>query len=258
MNKICVITGAYGAIGKAIATGIAQLHFQVFIIGRDEVRICKAANEISEKTGNKEIIPITLDLSRKSEIEAFADNWNRPLHLLINNAATAPNKRIETNEGIEMQWAVNVLGYFWMMEYFHSFMKDIDDARIVNVASYWAGGLDLKDPEFKKRLYDNDTAYRQSKQADRMLSKIFADKLTPSGISVNTCHPGDVNSKLSSDLGFDGHESPSKGAETPLWLSTSPEIKGVSGCYFEHCKAVSDSFVSNIKELEMLDKVCSA
>jgi NAD(P)-dependent dehydrogenase (short-subunit alcohol dehydrogenase family) len=102
----------------------------------------------------------------------------------------------------------------------------------VNVASYWAGKLDLGDLEFKRRSYHNNTAYMQSKQADRMLTVAFAERLAPYDITVNSCHPGDVNSKLSNNLGFGGFETPDQGASTPVWLATSPEVEGVMGKYF--------------------------
>jgi len=81
------------------------------------------------------------------------------------------------------------------------------------VASYWAGDLDIDDLEFKHRPYSNGAAYRQSKQANRMLTVAFAERLAEHRISVNACHPGDVNSNLSNDLGFGGHESPGEGNE---------------------------------------------
>ena len=73
--------------------------------------------------------------------------------------------------------------------------------------------LTSNDLEFKRRNYDNDKAYRQSKQADRMLSAAFAEKLKPFQITVNACHPGDVNSVLSNNLGFAAMKRPSKAQE---------------------------------------------
>ncbi|MEI6456423.1 MAG: SDR family NAD(P)-dependent oxidoreductase, partial [bacterium] len=159
-------------------------------------------------------------------------------------------------EGIEMQWATNVLGYFWMTSFFSGFMKNMEDARVVDVASYWAGGLDLSDLEFRRREYDNDSAYRQSKQANRMLSVAYSEKLKPDGISVNACLSGDVNSKLSNSFGFGGHETPDEGAATPVWLATSPELKGVTGHYFEHLHETNCPFVKDKKAVERLFEIC--
>jgi NAD(P)-dependent dehydrogenase (short-subunit alcohol dehydrogenase family) len=136
-------------------------------------------------------------------------------------------------------------------------MENQEDARIVNVASYWAGGLDLGDPEFRRRVYDNDASYRASKQADRMITVAFADRLAGKGITVNSCHPGDVNSKLSNFFGFGGHETPDEGADTPVWLATDPSLRGVTGKYFEHRRQATCSFSGDKKAVERLFNLCS-
>jgi NAD(P)-dependent dehydrogenase (short-subunit alcohol dehydrogenase family) len=251
-----IITGAYGAIGKAIARKMAEKNYRTVLAGRDEKKLLQAADEIKKQTGNEHVSYELVDLSRKSSIEAFSKRWEGPLHVLINNAATGPRKRTETPEGIEMQWATNVLGYFWMTRFFSGFMNNLEDARVVDVASYWAGGLDLSDLEFRRREYDNDAAYRQSKQANRMLSVAYAERLAPFGITVNACLSGDVNSKLSNSFGFGGHESPDEGAATPVWLAAAPELKGVTGHYFEHLHETGCPFVKDKKAVERLFEIC--
>jgi len=255
-NKTAIITGAYGAIGKAIARNIASKGFKTILVGRDEAKLRMVCKEIGEITGSSNLQMEVVDLSRKQQILDITAHWNEPLNLLINNAASSPRHRTETMEGIEFQFAANVLGYFWMTEYFMPFMKNTEDARIVNVASYWAGGLDLSDLEFRKRKYDNDSAYRQSKQANRMLTVAFARKLESYGITVNACHPGDVNSKLSNDLGFGGHETPDEGASTPVWLATDPSVRNITGKYFEHLRQVDCPFSKDLAAIEKLYKIC--
>jgi len=155
-----------------------------------------------------------------------------------------------------MQWATNVLGYYWMIRYMSPHMRGQKDARIVNVASYWAGGLNFNDLEFKTRYYNNDEAYRQSKQADRMLSAGYASRLKDSGINVNACHPGDVVSKVASDLGYGGGDTPDQGADTPVWLATSNEVEDQSGHYYEHRERRHCPFMSDTKGVEKLMDVC--
>ncbi len=254
--RTAVITGAYGAIGKAIARKIAQKKFKTILVGRNEAKLSDTVKEIAQVTGNNDIDFQVVDLSRKNSIEAFSRRWKGPLHVLINNAATGPRQRSETPEGIEVQWATNVLGYFWMMSFFCDFMKGLDDARIVNVASYWAGGLDFTDLEFRRRSYDNDAAYRQSKQADRMLTVAFSHRFRSSGITVNSCHPGDVNSKLSNSFGFGGHETPDEGAATPVWTATDQGLKGITGRYYEHLQETRCSFSRDHAAIEKLYDIC--
>ncbi|MDP1621249.1 MAG: SDR family NAD(P)-dependent oxidoreductase [Bacteroidales bacterium] len=255
-QKNAIVTGAYGAIGRAIAEGIAAKGFRVTLVGRDLTQLENARATIIQRTSNPEIFIEAVDLGLHHEILEFSRRFEQPLHLLVNNAATAPRKRTETAEGIEVQWATNVLGYFWMIKYLQQLMEGSPGARIVNVASYWARGLNLGDPEFESRSYDNDAAYRQAKQADRMLSVAFAERLHSKGITVNSCHPGDVNSKLSNAFGFGGSESPEQGAETPLFLSLSEEVNSITGKYYEHLRPVVCPFSRDQKAVEQLFDLC--
>jgi len=257
--KSVLVTGATGAIGKSIARLIAeQDNNMVTIIARNESKAQKVVDELIHTSGNENIAYKICDLSRQAEIKSLAQQWDTPLQILINDAGVTPRRREETPERIEMQWATNVLGYFWMMKYFSTILKQHGPSRIVNVASYWAGNLDIEDPEFNNRYYNNDTAYRQSKQANRMLTAAFSRKLKDKGISVNACHPGDVRSTLASNLGYGGHETPDQGAATPVWLATSGELEGVTGKYFEHERISYCSFSSDLEMTEKLYEMCDS
>jgi NAD(P)-dependent dehydrogenase (short-subunit alcohol dehydrogenase family) len=189
-------------------------------------------------------------------VAALAARWRGPLHVLVNNAATAPRRRQETAEGLEVQFATNVMGYFWLTVHFADLLKRSAPARVVNVASYWAGGLDLTDLQFRRRSYDNNSAYRQSKQANRMLSVAFARRLQPFSVTVNACHPGDANSTLSNDLGFGGHETPEQSARTPVWLATRSVDQPATGKYFEHLRESRCGFAADAAAVEALYQQC--
>ena len=257
MKRVFMVTGATGAIGQAIARQLAAgADHEVVLVGRDEARTRRITEQIRESTGNEDVRFEVVDLSRQAAIDSLIERWTGPLHVLVNNAGATPRSRQETPEGIELQFATNVLGYFWLTEAFKDVLTRSSPARVVNVASYWAGDLDLGDLEFKRRRYDNGRAYRQSKQADRMLTSAFARRFEPLGITVNACHPGDVNSRLSNDLGFGGHESPDQGADTPVWLATDPIGQQMSGAYFEHRQVKPDRFVQDAAAVEALYQAC--
>ena len=255
-QKTALITGATGAIGQAIARQIAAKGFHVVIVARNEAKAQRTVQEITKITNNPDVHYEVADISRQADIQALSGRWNRPLHVLINNAAATSRTRQETPEGIELQFATNVLGYFWMTQAFREILKDSAPTRIVDVASYWAGGLDLGDLEFKKRRYNNGAAYRQSKQANRMLVTAWAKRLKSDGVTINTCHPGDVNSTLSNNLGFGGSQSPDEGASTPVWLATEPIGGQVTGKYFEHLRESRCRFGENQEEIELLFEAC--
>lgn len=255
--KTALITGSTGAIGRAIVKQMAIKGYKIVMIARNAEKAQKTIHQLKDETGNTHVSYLLADISRKHEIAALVSHWSDPVDVLINNAAVTPRQREETNDGIEMQFATNVLGYFWMIQYFLPHLKKTSSSRIVNVASYWAGNLVMNDLEFKSRHYNNDTAYRQSKQADRMLSVAFANRLKNEKVTVNACHPGDVRSSLATNLGYGGHETPEQGAATPVWLATSEEVKGITGSYFEHLKETKCQFSYDQDAIETLFDNCS-
>jgi NAD(P)-dependent dehydrogenase (short-subunit alcohol dehydrogenase family) len=258
-RTVVLVTGATGTIGGAIAKHIAACPgHEVVLLCRDLAKAEAAVAEIRRYTGNPWVRHELVDVARHASVDELARRWQGAVHVLINNAATTPRRREETPEGIERQFATNVLGYFWMIRSFVPHLAESTPARIVNVASYWAGGLDLSDLEFGRRPYDNDQAYRQSKQADRMLSAAFAERLRPRGIAVNACHPGDTVSALSRDLGFGGHETPAQAALTPAWLATAGPGQETTGGYFERQRQMRCRFAADGAAVEALYRACEA
>jgi len=254
-----IVTGAYGAIGKAICRGLAGRGFTVQMVGRDARSLDLARGELQREGGPRRLETAVVDLSRESAVLHFARAWkDRPLHVLVNNAGATPKKREETPEGIERQFATNVLGYYWMLVHLTPALRLGAPSRVVNVASYWAGDLDLEDLEFRKRRYDNDLAYRQSKQANRMMTVALAERLGESGITVNACHPGDVRSKLASALGYGGSQSPDEGADTPVWLATEPAGVENTGRYFARRAPRRCEFADDRVAIERLMQACAA
>jgi len=123
-----------------------------------------------------------------------------------------------------------VLGYYLLTGELLDLLRLAPAARVINTASLMAYGLDLDDVNFKRRRYDASTAYAQSKQADRMLTWALARRLAGTPVTANAFHPGAVNTALLRSLaqGFSGI-TPAEGADTAIWLATSPELTGVNG-----------------------------
>lgn len=257
-GKLAIVTGATGAIGGAIARGLANAGLSVLLLVRDERKGQRVVDSVKKATGNAQVSCARVDLSLRESIRRFADGFDAPLGVLVNDAAIAPRSRQVTSEGHELQFATNVLAYYWLTLALEPNLAKGTPARVVNVASYWAGDLDIDDLEFSRRRYDNNLAYRQSKQANRMLTVALADQLKAHGITVNSCHPGDVNSTLSNSLGFGGSESPETGARTPVWLATSASVSGVTGKYFASCREETCQFAKDRKMIDRLAAVCQS
>jgi len=256
-DKNIIVTGATGAIGEAIARQIAAKgDYRVILAVRDQNKAQVRVEQIVHVTGSSNVVYELVDFSSRASIQAFSERWQEPLYALVNNAVIAPGTRKETLQGIELQFATNVLGYLWMTIDFLEHLKSCAGSRVVNVASNYAGGLDMDDLEFKRRRYDNHSAYRQSKQANRMLSAALADRLASDGITVNACHPGVADSQLTAALGTSGRDSPDESARTAVWLATHLDAGDKTGKYFVNKREIPDKFTTNKHEIERLLKIC--
>lgn len=256
-KTVALVTGATGVIGGVIARQLAATPgFEIVILARDEVRAKKVVSAIQSDSDNEDVRYVLADLSRRQSIQKLAKSWSGPIDVLVNDAAIAPRRRETTPEGIELTFATNVLGYFWLTEAFAPHLGRADAARIVNVASNWAGDLDLDDLEFKRRPFDNGTAYRQAKQANRMLTMAQSERLANYGIVVNACHPGNPSSALTDDLGFGGSQSPEDAAHTPVMLARGKLGAGMTGRYFDRGREARCHFSTDRAAVERLYTIC--
>jgi len=256
-KTVVLITGATGVIGHAIANALAATpHYALVLLARDEGRAAKAVDAIRRDTGNDDVRFVIADVSRRHSIQALAESWNGPLNVLVNAAGVAPRRREITAEGIELTFATNVLAYLWMAQAFAPHLERCAPTRIVNVASYWAGDLQIDDLEFKRRPFDNHTAYRQSKQANRMLTVALSEPMAKRGIVINACHPGDPSSVLSRNLGFSGSQSPEDAARTPVMLARAELGADTTGRYFDHGRETRCLFADDGDGIEQLYSAC--
>jgi NAD(P)-dependent dehydrogenase (short-subunit alcohol dehydrogenase family) len=245
-GKTCLVTGANAGIGKAVARQLARLGARVVMACRNAEKGEAARREIEGATGNHDVEVMTVDLSSRRSIDAFAESFAKrhpALHVLVNNAGVWLEKRQESADRIEMTWATNVLGYFHLTDRLLPVLKAAPAARVVNVASQLAGNLDLADVEFKRRAYRGRTAYAQSKQADRMLTWALARRLDGTTVTANALHPGFVSTELFGKaggiMGVAGWASaklwarkPDEGADTAAWLAAAPEVEGRNGLFW--------------------------
>jgi NAD(P)-dependent dehydrogenase (short-subunit alcohol dehydrogenase family) len=244
-GKTCLVTGASAGIGLATARALARLGAGVVMGVRDPDKGERARRAIAEATGGEAELAI-VDVASRESVRAFARDLatrHRTLDVLVNNAGIWSERRRLGPEGIELVWATNVLGYFQVTDLLLPLLRAAGRARVVNVASQLAGGLDLSDVQFERRRWSGRAAYAQSKQADRMLTWALARRLSGTGITANAMHPGFVASEI---FGKGGGlvsvaaaaysklrgRPPEEGADTVVWLAASPEAEGRSGRYW--------------------------
>src|SRR5215207_3168992 len=245
-EKICLITGATSGIGKATAMGLANMGASVVMVGRDQGKGEAVMAEIKEKSANDSVDLMLADLSSQEEIRRLAGEFKEAyprLDVLINNAGLFRSKRITTAYGLEMTFAVNHLAYFSLTNLLLDVLEASAPSRIVNVSSgdHGNGTIDLDDLQGEKG-YKGAKAYSQSKLATVLFTCELARRLDGTGVSANCLHPGVVGTNFGSGVsGAFGVMvralrpfmlSPAKGAETSIYLASSPEVEGLSGRYF--------------------------
>jgi NAD(P)-dependent dehydrogenase (short-subunit alcohol dehydrogenase family) len=249
-GKTCVVTGANAGIGKATALGLAKMGATVVMVCRSHERGEAALTEIRRESGNDSISLLIADLSSQASIRHLADNFlaNYPtLHVLINNAGIIPRKRTVSADGFETQFAVNHLAYFLLSNLLFDRLKATAPARIVNVTSkvHDRASIDFDDLQ-SERAYRPSSVYARTKLANVLFTYELARRLDGTRVTANCLHPGPVATKLLRDYMPSAFRfltnivgvSPEKGAQTSLYLATSPEVEGVSGKYFINQKAV--------------------
>jgi len=243
-GKVCLITGSNAGIGKATALGLAQMGATIVMVSRDKTRGEAARAEVIARSGNERVDLLLADLSAQSSIRQLTQEVIErypQLHVLINNAGIAQSKRTVTVDGIETIFAVNYLAPFLLTNLLLDRLKASAPARIINVASMANRPLDFDDLQHEKR-FSNMQAYSRSKFAVFLFTHELARRLEGTGVTVNCLHPGVVATNLLrgfswlAPLAFPFITSPQKGAETSIYLASSPEVGGVSGKYFIKCK----------------------
>jgi len=268
-GKVCLITGATSGIGRAAAEAIAACGPTLYLVGRDQARTAQAAEEIASATGNDKIEVLIGDLAVQHDVHQVAGEFlatRRPLHLLFNNAGVVMLRREETVDGFETTFAVNHLAYFLLTNLLLDRLRESAPARIVNTASgahaYSGGRLDFDDLQNRKS-YASMKVYAQSKLANILFTRELARRLEGSGVTVNCFHPGFVGSNLAVNNGAIARvvmralrpfaRSNDKGAETGIYLCTSPAVEGQSGSYFYNKKpAWPKSYAQNDEDAARL------
>ncbi|MGH9888299.1 MAG: SDR family oxidoreductase, partial [bacterium] len=251
-GRTCLLTGATSGIGRASALELARMGARLFLLCRDAARADALRQEIADQTGNRDVAILLADLSSQREVRRAAVEFlatGEPLHILLNNAGVMYVERTETVDGIETTFAVNHLAHFLLTNLLLERIVVSAPARIVNVASdahRLGGALDFDDLGASRR-YAGMGVYGRSKLANLYFTRELARRLADTRVTVNAAHPGAVRTglgqnndapilKLLSGLVRPFFRSPEKGAETSIWLCTSPDLSGVSGGYFARCK----------------------
>jgi NAD(P)-dependent dehydrogenase (short-subunit alcohol dehydrogenase family) len=223
----------------------------VVIVGRDAQKAAQVTEEIRAASDNQNVDWLLADLSSQQDIRRLATEFKGKyshLHVLLNNAGGTFSTRQLSVDGIEMTFALNHLAYFLLTNLLLDTMKASTPARIINVSSdaHSGGKIDFDNLQ-GEHSYSSFGPYGNSKLANILFTTELARRLEGTGVTVNALHPGLTSTGFGqNNPGFLMKimgaivpliaRSPEKGAETSIYLASSPEVQSVTGKYFVDCK----------------------
>lgn len=251
-GKTILITGGTGGIGRAAAVGLASMGARVGITGRDRTRAGLAAAAIARESSNPAVDVFVADMSSQDEVRRLAGEvlsaYPR-LDVLLNNVGGFWAHRHVTADGLERTFALNHLAPFLLTSLLLERLAASAPARVVTVSSgaQGMGKIDFDDL-MGGRKYSGQRAYSQSKLANVMFTYELARRLEGTGVTATALHPGVTRTAFGAEDSArvmvpiiaalrPFMRSPEGGADTAIYLASSPEAEGATGRYFAKRKA---------------------
>jgi NAD(P)-dependent dehydrogenase (short-subunit alcohol dehydrogenase family) len=240
-GKRAVVTGGASGIGIPTARALATAGADVTLAVRNPAAAQAFAAEIGADVRR-------LDLADLASVEAFARDWDGPLHILVNNAGIMATPELELSpEGFELQFATNHLGHFALAVGLRPALAR-EGARIVSVSSraHLRSPVVFDDVNFAFRDYQPFLGYGQSKTANVLFAVGATARWARDGIHANALMPGGIATNLQRhmDPGYIARvvsageitlKTPEQGAATSVYVATAPALEGVGGRYYEDC-----------------------
>lgn len=204
-GKTVIITGASAGIGKETAIDMAERGARVILACRDLKKAESVRQMIIKKTKNTNVKVMYLDLTSFKTIRSFAKTFleeEPKLHILINNAGVMGVQRSLTEDGLEMHMGVNHFGHFLLTLLLIDRLKESRPSRVVTVSSYGHRLVQFNKNDLNSdKSYNRFYAYAQSKLANVLFTNELASRLSDSGVTATSLHPGVVRTEINRHLG---------------------------------------------------------
>jgi len=245
-GKTVVITGGTSGIGEVAAIALAKMGARIVLVARDKsrgdatlARLCDSAPDITHSVHFADL----LRLAEMKRVVAEISDQEPRIDVLINNAGALFAKRRLTEDGLERTFALNHMAYFVMTAGLRERLVASGPARIINTASAAHQGVTLDFNDLQSaRSFEARKTYGQSKLCNILFTRELARRLQGTGVTANCLHPGFVATRFGDQSGGLISRlvwlakffaiSPAKGAETIVYLASSPDVRETTGQYF--------------------------
>lgn len=272
-GKTILITGATNGIGLAAARGLAGMGAEILGVGRSDERCARAVEDIRNASSNQAVHFFKADLSSQRQVHQLAleiskhiENNSRKLDVLVNNAGVVTTWYTATEDGYEMQFAVNHLAPFLLTHQLLPLLQNTPEARVLTVSSRSHRGMRIFwNDVMMRRFYFILLAYKQSKLANVMFTIGLNQRLgNTTGIRAFAIDPGLVNTNIGGkdqpsivrwvwNLRRQKGAHPSDGAKTLIHVASTPQLDPPDGVYWRHCRSIPpSSYAQRPDEVERL------
>ena len=262
-ERNAVVTGANSGIGLETARELARRGFHVVLLCRNPDRAAAAKADIDSSVPGASTEILIADLGVQSDVRRAAKEIEQSLDrldLLVNNAGIQLRKLERTGEGHDALLAINHLGPFLLTNLLVPLLESSAPARVVNVASdaHRMGKLRLDRLDHPKGYgIIGMPGYGETKLMNILFTRELARRLEGTGVTVNSVHPGSVNTNLGDPpkiikrLLGPFFRSAEEGAKTSLFVATDPSLDGVSGKYFANSKLAENKLSKQARDDEL-------
>ena len=250
-GKVVVMTGGTSGIGEVAAERLAGLGARLVLVARDRARGEATLARLRARGPGVGHVAHYADLSLIADTKRVAAQiaaTEPRIDVLINNAGAMFGHRQVTADGLELTFATNHMSYFLLTHGLRERLLASAPARGGNTSSsaHRRADLDFEDLQ-STRGYRGFMAYSRSKLCNILYTRELARRSAGTGVTANCLHPGfvatrfgDASGGLFSYVVRASKQvfaiSSEKGAETLVYLASSPEVATISGGYFYQCQ----------------------
>jgi NAD(P)-dependent dehydrogenase (short-subunit alcohol dehydrogenase family) len=224
---VILITGATDGLGRGLANALAAEGHTILAHGRSRERLDETLAELPGE-GHRGYLADLASLDEVRRLAAEVNEREERLDVLVNNAGIGfDGEREESQDGIELRFAVNYLAGYALTHELLGLLQRSAPARIVMVASAGQQAIDFDDPMIEQG-YSGWRAYMQSKLA-QILFTFDLDERLPDGVTITALHPATF---MATKMVPSPRSTVEEGVEATMRLVADPELDGVSGAYF--------------------------